>query len=128
MMAAAPPIELRPMTTADVPVVLKLERKTYPQPWSEGIFHDELAHEDRVYVVAERSGEMIGYGGLMIIEEDAHVTTLAVDIDSRMVGIGSRLMLALVDAGLRRGARHLRSYAGYSRMGSPSLLDCEGTR
>ncbi len=107
MMALLPSVQFRPMTLADIPEVLRLERDTYPQPWSEGIFRDELSHSDRVYVVAESGGEMVGFAGLMLIEDDAHVTTLTVRIGARKSGLGTRLMLELIAAGLSRGARNL---------------------
>jgi ribosomal-protein-alanine N-acetyltransferase len=107
MMTMASSLAFRPMTIADVPVVLELERLTYSQPWSEGIFRDELTLTDRVYIVAERAGEMVGFAGLMLVEEDAHVTTLAVRSEARRGGLGTRLMLQLVLAALERGARNL---------------------
>ena len=38
----------RPMDTSDIPEVLELERATYPEPWSSGVFTDELSQENRV--------------------------------------------------------------------------------
>jgi ribosomal-protein-alanine N-acetyltransferase len=107
MMVTAPSISFRPMAADDIPAVLDIERRTYPQPWSEGIFRDELRQADRVYLVAEVEGEMIGFAGLMLVEDDAHVTTLAVDATARLRGVGTRLMLELIAAGLERGARNL---------------------
>ena len=98
---------LRPMTLDDIPVVLELEQEIYPQPWSAGIFVDELSRGDRIYVVAESGEEIVGFAGLMLVAEDAHVTTLAVRSEQRKSGLGTRLMLELVDAALGRGARHL---------------------
>jgi ribosomal-protein-alanine N-acetyltransferase len=43
----------------------------------------------------------------MVIGEDAHVTTVAVDRDAREGAIGTRLMLRLVDAALEWCARNL---------------------
>ena len=43
----------------------------------------------------------------MLVEEDAHVTTLAVKTGVRKAGLGTRLMLQLIAAGLERGARYL---------------------
>ena len=107
MMTVLPPALFRPMILSDVPTVLELERATYPQPWSEGTFRDELSRSDRVYVVAERDDALVGFAGLMLIEEDAHVTTLAVRSNVRKAGLGTRLMLYLIGAGLDRGARNL---------------------
>ena len=100
-------VDFRSMTHADIPRVLELERATYPQPWSEGIFFDELGRSDRVYVIAERNGAMVGFGGLMLVEGDAHVTTLAVKTEVRKGGLGTRLMLQLIAAGQERGAKNL---------------------
>lgn len=107
MMTIPNTIVFRPMTLADMPTVIDLERSTYPQPWSEGVFRDELGRADRAYVVAERSGDIVGFGGLMFVEADAHVTTLAVRAEARKAGLGTRLMLELVAAGLARGAQNL---------------------
>ena len=106
-MASAPSISFRPMASDDIPIVLDIERRTYPQPWSEGVFRDELSQENRVYLVAEAEGGMIGFAGLLLVEDDAHVTTLAVESTARQRGIGTRLMLELIAAGLERGARNL---------------------
>ena len=107
MTAPAPSISFRPMALGDIPTVLDIERRTYPQPWSEGVFQDELAQQNRVYLVAEAEGGMIGFAGLLLVEDDAHVTTLAVESTARQRGIGTRLMLELIAAGLERGARNL---------------------
>jgi ribosomal-protein-alanine N-acetyltransferase len=95
------------MAAGDIPTVLDIERRTYPQPWSEGVFRDELSQANRVYLVAEAEGGMIGFAGLLLVEDDAHVTTLAVEATARQRGIGTRLMLELIAAGLERGARNL---------------------
>jgi ribosomal-protein-alanine N-acetyltransferase len=113
----------RSMTLADIPVVLELERVIYPQPWSEGIFRDELGRPDRIYIVAERGGVIIGFAGLMLVDEDAHVTTLAVKPDARQLGLGTHLMLQLIDAGLGMGARNLTLEVRASNRGAQRLYE-----
>ncbi len=99
---------IRPMERGDIPAVAALERVVYPEPWSARVFFDELAQANRTYLLAtDAGGEVIGYGGLLLVEEDAHITTLAVDPAVRRQRLGTRLLLALVDAALSRGARHL---------------------
>lgn len=123
MMSLTSHFGFRPMTPADIPAVLELERATYAQPWSEGIFRDELSLGDRVYVVAERDGEMAGFAGLMLVAEDAHVTTLAVRPDIRRDGLGTRLMLQLIAAGLERGARNLTLEVRATNAGAQRLYN-----
>lgn len=100
-------INFRSMILADIPLVVELERATYPQPWSEDVFTDELSRTDRAYILAEVDGTMVGFGGLMFVEQYAHVTTLAIKADARKRGLGTRLMLELINAGLAHGAQNL---------------------
>jgi ribosomal-protein-alanine N-acetyltransferase len=101
-------VGFRPMDPADIASLAALEADIYETPWSEGVFQDELARSDRVYLVAENgSGGLVAYGGLLLVDEDAHITTLAVVPEWRGRGLGTRLMLALADAAVEAGAAHL---------------------
>lgn len=100
-------ILIRPMTRSDIPAVAALESVIYPSPWSPRVFFDELAMDNRRYLVMDAATGIVGYGGLLIIEEDAHITTLAVAPDMRGKRLGVKLMLALVDTALDNLARHL---------------------
>jgi ribosomal-protein-alanine N-acetyltransferase len=95
------------MSRSDVPTVATLERDIYPQPWSARVFFDELGHANRSYVVATESDEVVGYGGLMLVESDAHITTLSVAPGRRRRKLGTRILLSLVERAVGRGARHL---------------------
>jgi ribosomal-protein-alanine N-acetyltransferase len=116
---------IRPLTTDDLTEVAALERDNRPTPWSEGVLRDELAAENRVYLAAEADA-VVGFGGLMLVGEEAHVTNLLVAPEWRRQGIGLGLMLALIDAAVGAGARHLTlevrstneaAQAMYSRLG-----------
>jgi len=95
------------MLRSDIPAVSTIEAEVYSHPWSPRVFFDELATINRTYLVVEGAQGLVGYGGLLIIEEDAHITTLAVVEEARGKKLGVRLMLALIDAALANGARHL---------------------
>lgn len=123
MMTTGDTLTFRGIDLADLPVIVRMERDIYPQPWSEGIFRDELARDDRVYLLAESGGTILGFAGLMIIEEDAHVTTLAVRTDNRQVGLGTKLMLQLVDAALERGSRNLTLEVRSTNKGAQRLYE-----
>ena len=99
---------IRDMRRSDIPAVAALESEIYPQPWSPRVFFDELATESRAYVVAlDVHDTIVGYGGLLLVEEDAHITTIAVAPEVRGRHIGTHLMAALVERALAEGARHL---------------------
>ncbi len=98
---------IREMTLADLDQVMALETATYTQPWTLGVFSDELAADHRAYLVAEHENSIIGYGGLMTVGEDAHVTTLVSGRPAPIKAVGTRMMLALIARGLEAGARQL---------------------
>ena len=99
---------LRPMQWSDLSAVAALEAASFPDPWSERVLAEELALADRRYVVAaDRDGSISGYGGLMLVGEDAHVMTMAVHPDRRRRGLGTRILLWLVDSAIGDGAAHL---------------------
>ena len=122
--AAADRLTIRPMRSGDIDPVANLEIEVYPQPWSTQVFREELALVNRRYVVAEdEGGSIVGYAGLLLVEEDAHVTTLAVDPRVRRRRLGSRLMLALVAASLAAEARHLTLEVRMSNMSARRLYE-----
>ena len=98
---------LRPMVEADIPAAVKIEEAAYSQPWSAQVFTDELAQATRTYLVAEVGGEMVGFGGVMAVGDEAHVTSIVIDPARRGDRVGTRLMLGLVEAALAGGARSL---------------------
>lgn len=115
---------IRPMTPRDIPGVVALEQAVYPEPWSVGVFHDELSQSNRAYFVAEdEQGVVAGYGGLLLVEDDAHITTLAVSPEARRGRLGTRLMLALVQRALGAGARHLTLELRTSNAAARRLYD-----
>ncbi len=99
-------ITVRPFDRADIPAVAALEAVGQSQPWTPGMLEDELGAENRSYVVAE-TDVVLGYGGVMVIGEEAHITNLLVDPERRGEGVGRRLMIGLIEAAISQGARHL---------------------
>jgi ribosomal-protein-alanine N-acetyltransferase len=88
--------------------VLRIEAQVYPRPWSLALFMSELGlRTTRSYVVARVDGVVVGYAGLMLSLDDAHVTTIAVDPAWQRHKIGTRLLLHLARDAVRRGARNL---------------------
>jgi ribosomal-protein-alanine N-acetyltransferase len=99
-------VELQPMRRRHVRQVLRIEAQVYPRPWSMALFLQEIARRsDRVYLVARIGPQVVGYGGLMTTGAEAHITTIAVDPAFHSRRIGSRLMVALMDAAIERGGR-----------------------
>ena len=99
-------VSLTSMRRKHVRDVLSIERRVYPRPWSAALFFSEISQrKTRHYVVALVHKEVAGYGGLMVHEDEGHITTIAVIPEMQHTGIGTRLMLDLMEAARDRGAR-----------------------
>ncbi|MGB4592359.1 MAG: tRNA (adenosine(37)-N6)-threonylcarbamoyltransferase complex transferase subunit TsaD [Coriobacteriia bacterium] len=98
-------VTLRSMVPADLSAVLAVELASFTLPWSRGQFSDELARpESRVWLVAEEDGVLVGFGGIMLAPDGAHVMNLATAPDVRGRGIAKTLLLALSACAHARGA------------------------
>jgi ribosomal-protein-alanine N-acetyltransferase len=101
-------VVIGPMRRRHLRGVLRIEQQVYPRPWSMGLFMSELGFRSgRVYVVARVGTTVVGYGGLMLVQEDGHITTLAVDPAWHRHKVGMRLLLTLSDAAVERGVKNL---------------------
>ena len=100
-------IVIRPVAEEDLDAILRIEKATYPTPWTAGIFLDELAAPGRIYLAAEADGTVVGYSGLMVVLPEAHITSLTVEPQMRGSRIGTRLMLSMCHQALRAGATSL---------------------
>lgn len=101
-------LEIVPMRRRHLRGVLRIEVQSYPKPWTLGLYLSELALGSlRCYLVARSRGEVVGYGGVMYLGPDAHVTTLAVAPEFQRHGVGGRVLLQLARAAVAHGAENL---------------------
>lgn len=84
------------MTAADVDAVCAIEEATFARPWSRASIENELTNSCARYVVLRRSGETVGYAGMWLVIDEAHVTNVAIRKDLRGQGLGEKLMRALI--------------------------------
>jgi ribosomal-protein-alanine N-acetyltransferase len=90
------PLEFRSMRLDDIPVICEIEQESFATPWTEGAFFNELTNNQFArYMVMECEGQVIGYGGMWLIMEEAHVTNVAVRAAFRGKKLGERLMREL---------------------------------
>ncbi|MFS8640690.1 MAG: ribosomal protein S18-alanine N-acetyltransferase [Symbiobacteriaceae bacterium] len=99
-----PEITIHPMTPADLDQVMEIERLSYLTPWSREAFASELLQRYTVYLVARAGDRVVGFAGMHVLYELAHVTNIAVHPEFRGQGIGERLMRELIRIARRRGA------------------------
>lgn len=78
--------------------VIDLERESHSSPWSRAAFEAELAHPHGRFLVARLDGQLVAYGALWLLIDEAHIINLAVSKRVRRQGIGLKLMKELLGA------------------------------
>lgn len=100
-------VTVSPMRRRHLRAVLAIEAQVYPRPWSARLFEDELDRGGRVYLVARVGPTVVGYAGLLMIADDGHVATVAVDPGWQGHRVATRLLVELVRQARLLGANQL---------------------
>ena len=98
-------LAIAPMSAADLGVVLRIESLSFSSTWPVNAFANEirdnkLAH----YFVGRYDGRVVAYGGIWVILEDSHITTIAVEPERRGEAFGEEMLLQLLDTAIAEGA------------------------
>ncbi len=101
MLSLPPPYALRPMTVADIPAVLTIDRASFPTPAHEQLYYNELvdnqlSHYQVLTRAAENGETILGYAGFWLIAGEVHISTIAVAPAERGRGLGEWLLLNLL--------------------------------
>ncbi len=101
-------VTFRRMTMRDLDEVLRIERASFSAPWSRNAFAGELMDNHFAeYLVMYSGPQMIGYGGMWVIVDEAHVTNIAVYPEHRGKKNGERLLRMMMAEASARGARRM---------------------
>ncbi len=100
-------ISIRPMRARDIPDVMRIERECFTLAWHESAYRNELANQSAWYVVAEAEQRIVGFAGMWIIADEAHITTIGVERRFRGRKIGERMLVSLIDEALQSGATRM---------------------
>ena len=94
------------MGRADIAEVVAVERLAYSAGWPPTAFERELTQNAMArYVVVRESAHapVVGYAGVWLMVDEAHVVTVAVIPDLRGRGLGKLLVHGLVTVAIEHG-------------------------
>jgi len=95
------------MRKEDVDAVREIDRVSFPSSWSAESYLRDLRNPNSYYIAARFGDGVVGYAGMWVIVDEAHISTLAVRSDRRRCGLGRRLLSHLIDAAHERGATEI---------------------
>jgi len=97
--------EFRYMTVKDIEEVYTIESISFPTPWSKEAFYNELTQNRfATYVVIEHEAHLVGYCGVWIVVDEAHITNIAVLPQFRGYKLGENLLRKIMQEAKNRGA------------------------
>ena len=121
-MAVTVPIAVETMRLADIAAVHEIERLSFTTPWPAYAFEQELtANRLARYVVARAGSSVVGFGGVWLMVDEAHVTTIGVHPEWRRQGVGRRLLVALIDLSEELRASRVTLEVRASNLGAQAL-------
>ncbi|MDR6227535.1 ribosomal protein S18-alanine N-acetyltransferase [Desmospora profundinema] len=100
-----PGVSFRAMTVADIPDVIRVEQASFTTPWTRQAFYNELAYNQFAhYIVVVKDEQVVGYSGMWLIINEAHITNIAIHPDYRGQGYGEQTMNHMMKLAEQQGA------------------------
>lgn len=116
------PLDIAQMRMEDIPEVLRVEALCFTTPWPRNAFQNELTENKLAhYFVGRVNDQIVAYGGLWVILEDAHITTVAVHPSFQRMRYGERILVCLLDQAIDRGACWVTLEVRESNAGAQNL-------
>lgn len=117
-----PGLRIERMELEHLDEVLEIERASFPTPWLRQAFLSELCNNPVAhYYVGLVDDRVVGYGGMWVILDEAHITTVAVHPDFRGRYIGERLVRHLLAEARGLGAKRATLEVRSSNRAAQSL-------
>lgn len=122
-------ISLRPATEDDLPLMLEIERASYPLPWTEGAFREELLKPfSNVLVLTddETDSIVVGYIVFWTMFDECHILNVAVNSDWRGLGHAKNLVGHAINVAIRKNMKRLFLEVRKSNEGAIALYKSLG--
>lgn len=98
----------RHMREDDIEQIVNIENLSFATPWSRESFFNELnKNQFATYVVMEDGEKIIGYCGMWLIVDEAHITNIAVLPAYRGRKLGDALLAKVIEIARTMGAKSM---------------------
>lgn len=115
-------IKLRKASIADLDGMIDVELQSFSLPWTKEAFYNEFVNNNfAVYMVLEHRGRIIGYCGVWLVVDEAHITNIAVLPEYRGQKLGEILLRYVMEYAREMGAKSMTLEARVSNLVARSL-------
>lgn len=117
---------IRRMEERDLAAVAELEKLCFSENWSYHILESGIYSPYDVYYVFEQEGKIRGYCNLRVLAGEGEVQRIAVHPDSRRLGLGRKMMDAMVEYAIRERAYAISLEVRESNLAARNLYESYG--
>lgn len=96
-------LQFRKIEARDLDQVLEIELEAFPEPWTRGMFCQEISSPMSHFYVALLDDTLVGYVGFWQVVDEAHITSVTVRKEYRGRGYGRVLTDFIVRSAAREG-------------------------
>lgn len=129
------PFRVDPMRWEDIAEVMEIERRAFSMPWPMRAYEQELLRNPNAHYLVLRPrkvravGEafplprlpILGYGGFWLVPDEAHISTIAIDMPWRGRGLGELMFLALIEEAIALSANLITLEVRVSNLAAQNL-------
>jgi [ribosomal protein S18]-alanine N-acetyltransferase len=91
-------ITLRKATLEDLDGIMEVELKSFTLPWSREAFYNEFVNNHFAnYFILIHNNRIIGYCGVWIVIDEAHITNIAISPEYRGLKLGEELLRKMIE-------------------------------
>jgi ribosomal-protein-alanine N-acetyltransferase len=114
------------MKPGDIETVVEIDRLSFPTAWTKESYLRDLANPRCCYLVIEEDKSIIGFGGMWVISDECHITTLAIHPLRRNRGLAGRLLEEMIRQAKKRGAGMMTLEVRLGNEAARRLYECYG--
>ena len=101
-------LRIEKLNRKDLRHVLRIEASVFPEPWSVAVFTSELAlRKGRLYRAVWDGDVMAGYIGFMMVDDEAHMTTIATAPSHQRTGVATTMIVDGIHTLRAGGTKHI---------------------
>ena len=89
-------IDIYKMEINDLDSISNILFEEFDDFWTYNVFKSELENENSRYIVAKQGNQIVGFAGIWIAIDEAHITNIVTRKTYRKCGIGSLLLQHLI--------------------------------
>lgn len=109
------------MKKEDLDQVIKIEEKSFSDPWNKSFFSQDIDNEYALPLVARADDNVVGYICLWKILDEIQISNIAVSPEYRRRGIGEKMMEKTLNLAAKKDFRRISLDVRVSNLPAVSL-------